>query len=437
MRTRILRGLAAITLAGACAAYGFAAHKNHLFPYELGRALYQKRVLRAPPAGWRRPRSRAGSAASPEEINKLASIPYLRGYAAPSDKSGVVVEDRARMQDGWSLYTSGHAPAATLIDSSGRVVKTWTVDAATAFPGVRISKDPEERHLYMNLAHLYPDGGVVAMFSHIGLVRLDLHSRVLWSYPSFFHHDFEVQPDGTIWVLSKENRLVPGFGEGEPVIEDFAEQVSPDGKRLRRISVFEALRQSEYAPLLVHRTVPGPDVLHTNSVRVLDGSLAGRSPAFRRGNLLLSIRHLDLLAVLDPDLGRIVWALSGQWSLQHAARPLGTGRFLLFDNFGSMREASRVLEIDALTQEIAWSWGARPGEDLFSETSGRVERLDNGNTLICETNRGRAVEVTPDGQVVWEWVNPNRAGKQNELVAALYFIQRVPRIPILSGAEPR
>jgi hypothetical protein len=39
---------------------------------------------------------------------------------------------------------------------------------------------------------------------------------------------------------------------------------------------------------------------------------------------------------------------------------------------------------------------------------GSLERLPNGNTLIGETNRGRIIEVTRDGEVVWEYVTPIR-----------------------------
>jgi len=437
MGRRIVRALVALVLAGASAAYGFLAHRNHLFPYRLGHEVYRKFFQRLPPPGWHRALPDGSAAVPLEKISQLANIPYLRGYRS-STAGGILVEDRDRIQEGWNLYTSGHAPAVNLMGSDGRIVKTWTADVQTAFPGKVIPKEPEEWHRYLNVSHLYPDGGVVGMFSHIGLVRLDSSSRVLWAYPSYVHHDLHVQPDGRIWVLSRQDRLVPGLGQGEPVVEDFVEEVSPEGKLLRRVSVLEALRQSEYAALLTHVAVPGRDLLHTNSVRVLDGSLAARSPAFRKGNLLLSMRVMDLLAVLDPDQGKIVWALVGQWHFQHAARLLDTGRLLLFDNFGSMRAASRVLEVEPFTQEIAWSWGARPGQDLYSETSGRVQRLDNGNTLICETNRGRAVEVTREGQVVWEFVNPNRAGAKNELVAALYSIVRVPgSLPFLASAGAR
>ena len=35
-----------------------------------------------------------------------------------------------------------------------------------------------------------------------------------------------------------------------------------------------------------------------------------------------------------------------------------------------------------------------------------VQRLPNGNTLICEGNSGRFFELAPDTQTVWTYINP-------------------------------
>jgi hypothetical protein len=64
--------------------------------------------------------------------------------------------------------------------------------------------------------------------------------------------------------------------------------------------------------------------------------------------------------------------------------------------------------------------------DLFSKTLGSVQRLPNGNTLISESENGRAVEVTREGRVVWEFCNPHRAGDHGELVAVLFEMIRLP-----------
>ena len=48
------------------------------------------------------------------------------------------------------------------------------------------------------------------------------------------------------------------------------------------------------------------------------------NPAFEEGNLLLSARMLDAIFVLDPKLGRVVWAQRRPWLRQHDP-PLGRG----------------------------------------------------------------------------------------------------------------
>jgi hypothetical protein len=37
---------------------------------------------------------------------------------------------------------------------------------------------------------------------------------------------------------------------------------------------------------------------------------------------------------------------------------------------------------------------------------GIAQRLTNGNTLITESSFGRFFEVTSQGEIVWEYVNP-------------------------------
>jgi hypothetical protein len=46
--------------------------------------------------------------------------------------------------------------------------------------------------------------------------------------------------------------------------------------------------------------------------------------------------------------------------------------------------------------------------------------------LISETEAGRGFEVTPDGERVWEFYNPQRAGSHEELIAALFEVRRYP-----------
>ena len=43
---------------------------------------------------------------------------------------------------------------------------------------------------------------------------------------------------------------------------------------------------------------------------------------------------------------------------------------------------------------------------MFSQIGGSAQRLPNGNTLICADTYGYIVEVTADGDVVWEYIVP-------------------------------
>ena len=400
----------------AFAVWGFTIHRNHFFPYRLLRGAYDS----------------LAPAALPHRFH-----PGRRGEADGSpEKTGVRTYDRALAQDGLNFWTSGHAPVAVLMDMEGTLRKTWTADARKIFPGLVLSGDEVERDQYIRCARLMEDGGIVGMFDEIGLFRLDEASRPVWAYRRRVHGDFFLAPSGGLWVLSHEKRAAPELSRNDQLWEDFVEELSAEGRPVRKLSLLEAFRRSPYAPLLF-RMPAGADALRTNSLHVLDGSLAARSPLFRRGNILLSLGGLDVLAIFDPDAGKIVWALAGQWRAQHAARLLSSGRILLFDNLGTMREASRALEVDPFTQEIAWSFGGRPGEALLSEASGFAEHLSGGNTMVVESNFGRALEVTPDGRIAWEFVNPNRAGRQRGLVATLYRLERVPRnLPFLRRQAP-
>ena len=87
----------------------------------------------------------------------------------------------------------------------------------------------------------------------------------------------------------------------------------------------------------------------------------------------------------------------------------------MFDNG---LEKSRVLELNPLTFQIAWQYdGDGLGRPFYSSWGGSNQRLPNGNTLITETATGYGFEVTPDGEIVWQFANPevDKEGKRTNL----------------------
>lgn len=101
----------------------------------------------------------------------------------------------------------------------------------------------------------------------------------------------------------------------------------------------------------------------------------------------------------------------------------GAGNILLFNNGDDTQESHRystALEIVPpmladgtyshednayAASEIVWEYRADPPESFFAPYVSSVQRLPNGNTLIVNGTGGRFIEVTPSGELVWDYVN--------------------------------
>lgn len=352
----------------------------------------------------------------------IGSLGYGSGYEPAPLQRGVTVHDAERAQPGLNLYSSGHAPEALLMDMQGEVLHRWRLpyaDIPNAPPLDDHHQDTWRR------VHLLRDGSLLAIYGGRGLVKVDARSQLLWHYPERVHHDLQVDGRGHVWTLTRKERLVERVNPRRAVIDDQVVELSPDGVELASLSVMDCLLASRWGDRLLHLERREGDLMHVNSIVVLDGRSAERHPAFAAGNLLLCARDLDLLLVIDPRTRRVVWIQEGPWRGPHDARPLENGNLLLFDNLGHAG-ASRVLEIDIVDGDILWQYAPDPPSELFSLFCGASARLPNGNTLITETGGGRALEVTGDGSLVWEFVSPHRAGEHDALIAALFEVERLP-----------
>jgi hypothetical protein len=454
MRISPARGALAALALFAAFFWGFASSERGLPPSGTARLGYEQ-LLRAkraadrllgrdeakPGGRWRRAGGGDGAGVDgaggdgaltgeqAEAVEQLASLGYASGTQAPgTDAGGVVVHDESRAFAGPNLVVSGHAPEATLMDMSGRPLHRWSLDYWTAFPGTDVPRD-REAATFWRRARLLDGGELLAIFEGHGLVKLDAASNPVWAYAGRAHHALDLDDEGRIWVLTREIRFLERIHPEKPVLEDFVAVLAPDGTELRKISVLEAFERSVYAPFLETRPEAG-DIFHTNALEILDGAHAARVPAFRRGNLLISIHTLNVVAVLDPESRTIVWAMAGPWRHQHEPRLLANGNLLVFDNQGYGGQ-SQVIELDPVTQQVAWVFRGTPPSAFATELCGASERLPGGTTLITESERGRAFEVAADGTVVWEYRSPHRAGANGELVATLLEVVRLdPATPL-------
>ncbi len=410
-------GLAAIAAAFVGASYGVNSEKSRRFPATL--------ILDAPVVS---ESAVSSTVVAPGDTSTVFSLPYVRGRSkANAQRPRGVVTSLPQAQVGYNLVVSADGTTVRLMDLAGatlhrwsckfRDVERWTGESAwSPFP-----PPDHPGQTTFRRAYLASDGSLLAIFEDLGLVKLDENSTPVWAYRGgCVHHALDVGPDGTIYVLSKR-RFKGEIGTrtfqslGATLTDDELVTLAPDGIEQRRFSILDAMRKGGLAS--IYEGAKHTDLKHTNSVHyVRHGRHAGM--------ILVCFRHLNTIAMLDPKKGSAVWALSGMFHAAHEPSVLDNGNILLFDNRGN-RGSSRVIEIEPASQRIVWRYPAAGEDAIFSQTCGTCQRLRNGNTLITESENGRALEVNPEGQVVWDWYSPYRF--DNDLVATLYDVHRVYR----------
>jgi len=379
-------------------------------------------------------------------IARLEAIGYAQGvFQAAGSAGGMRLVDVERVWPGYALYFSGHAPEALLVDLEGRVLHRWHIAFDEVWPDYPRTIQRDHSRFFFRRGYLYENGDLLVVFEGYGLVKLDRDSRILWSRQNRAHHDIDVLADGRIVTLTRTARVIPRIDPERPKVEDFIVTLDEQGRELERVSILEALERSPWSdevgavdtrlPTRFKAKARAGDLFHTNAVEIVREDHP-RLPWLRRGHALISLRFLSALAVVDLKQERFVWLHRGEFVGQHDPHLLSGNRMLVFDN-GNHVQRSRAVELDLSDGGVLWEYPEEGETDVFSRCCGTVARLPNGNTLLVFTDMGLAQEVTPEGELVWEFASPHRAGEQGELIASLFDVIRLPQEFPLHWASQR
>jgi hypothetical protein len=355
---------------------------------------------------------------------------------------GVVKHLESKSFDGYTFYTSAHTSGAFLIDMHGQIVHEWNVPFRSAWPNPpHVQRPVPERFIFWRRAHLYPNGDVLAIYIAAGdtpwgygLIKVDRDSNVLWRFADRVHHDFFVHNDGAIFTLThalRNTKSDPVKGVphlADVVLDDFVLHLSPDGKALQRVSLLDAIAESPFRHILTPVLDEEWDLLHTNTVKVVTPEFAAHHDFAQPGQVLISLRSREALALLDMQTERVVWAACGPYRRQHDPDLLKNGNILLFDNQGHTGPGgpSRILELDPTTNAIHWTYSGDNDHWLFSSVRSTQQMLPNGNVLITESDGGRILEVTRQGETAWEYHNPAQLDNDPSYVSVVCGAVRVP-----------
>lgn len=164
-----------------------------------------------------------------------------------------------------------------------------------------------------------------------------------------------------------------------------------------------------------------PDHYHPNDIEPLPPDLAGSFPQFAVGDLLVSLRSINLIFVVDPDSLKVKWWRMGPWRRQHDPDWQQDGRITVYDN-NMHRSPSRIVAISPQTfQTEVLANGT--DLDFYSWNRGKHQITPGGNLLITIPNQGRVIELDQDGEIVFEFLNSfDQGSNENLLVSeALYL----------------
>lgn len=378
----------------------------------------------------------------------LHSLGYLSGYEEAPLESNVTVYYPDRANPGYNMVTSAHAPGASMLDMEGNPVHEWYVDERELREAWPAAADMEVEFDFWRRVYLCGNGDMLAIISGAGLFKLDKDSNLLWTSDLIgAHHDVNIGDDGLIYVIGRRVHINEDYNADEFIAEDFLYTLDSLGNTIDEVSILDLVAESQYAPNLRKAAIRNGlrlamrgeilpvelsdiplagDALHCNSVLYIrEGQLPeGYSGPLREGTVILSCRIIDLVLAADLETGEVYWAESDLWHAQHEPVLLPDGNMMVFDNLGTPG-ASTVLEFDPDTREVKWFYRGTPDNPFFTLGIGSCQRLPNGNTLITESIFGRAFEVTPEGETVWEYYNPHRSGQNGELIATLHEVFRI------------
>ncbi|MGW1738255.1 aryl-sulfate sulfotransferase [Nocardia sp. NPDC001965] len=412
-------------------------------------------------------------------------------YTRPT---GVTYCDPENAYDGYVLFT-GADSVTRLIDLTGAVVHEWPfagvpprlLDPALnggriGEVGVQLSDSGDAR------------GGIYANGT-VG--QLDWSGNRVWEWGTQApggaarqNHDWELLPNGNRLLLVTVPRVVPDLGESTVGDQGLVE-VDGHGDIVWQWLAGDHLGELGFSEqgwkTLRENASRDPEdpwgYLEMNSAKSLGPNRwydADPGTVFHPDDVLVSFRKANIVALIDKTSGAVVWKLgpyfgessgaqhqrinahkvpraldqiSGQHNPHMIAGDLpGAGNILIFDNQGGagyppaalgIYAGSRVLEVDPATEQIVWQYTAEdsglPSWTFFSSFVSNAQRLPGGNTLVTEGMQGRLFQVTPAGDVAWEYHSPYEgygvAGEPEVRTPRVPGVDRLTRTPLVYRAQ--
>ncbi len=236
-----------------------------------------------------------------------------------------------------------------------------------------------------------------------GVFKLDKNSNFNWSnVDNSFHHSIELDGEGYLWVPSMLNRNETlksnsNFKKMPFFRDDAIAKLDPEtGKLVFIKSIFTILIENGYRSLVIGTGFFEIDPIHVNDIQpaLYDGDF------WKKGDLLISIKHKSTVFLYRPSNDKIVWLKTGPWLNQHDCDFVGSSKIAVFGN-DVFRTLSGDFVVDSSNNQYIYDFRLNktvtPFDTLFKKLSinsiygGRSDLINNNLIFIEETSNGRII----------------------------------------------
>ena len=321
----------------------------------------------------------------------------------PDPRTGVLQHDIERATPGYTLFTPLGMYKTYLINMTGEVVHFWNLPNDVGNYAYLL----ENGNLLVAIRTEEGPQGLPAKGGH--LMEMDWDGKIVWEHVDHAqHHDFRRCPNGnTVYLgwelLDKETQTkVPGgmAGQEHPdgIYADYIREVDPKGNTIWEWHAATDLDMNRF-PL--NPTVGRMEFAHANTI----------FPC-KNGDFIINWRFNNTMLRVDRRSKEVSWFLNEPlYGQHHDVQQLENGNILFFANGADVHihgpeTGSAVVEVDPDTNEEVWRYEGTPRRSFMSWFISGCQRLYSGNTLICEGLWGRLFEVTPKGEIVWDYTSP-------------------------------
>jgi hypothetical protein len=255
------------------------------------------------------------------------------------------------------------------------------------------------------------DGGVIFSSGEGMMIKLNEKSNLEWSNTRHFHHSIEYGLEENTYIsqiIMNEPLFLKDGREFSEIRNDGYVIFDGSGMILEERSIAQILYDNGYEGLLFGQSKWEKDRVHLN-----DAEFITKTDSFvKRGDIMLSSRHLSTVFLYRPSTDKIIWLKTGPFLHQHDINYLGDGEFSILGNDNirnpnndawAINEYSSIYIYDMKYDKI-YKNDLLTKIKMRMESEGRLKILNNN--LFFINNKEQALIVDRNGEIIFGYSHP-------------------------------